>query len=51
MQRGAVRLDWTSETTNPRAVDFYDRIGAQRVTEKVYFRFDGDRLKDFTAGD
>ena len=47
--RGAVRLDWTAETTNPRALDFYERIGARRIEEKVYFRFDGQALRDFAA--
>ena len=49
--RGAVRLDWTAEETNPRAVAFYDRLGAKRVTEKVYFRFDGETLKNFAEGE
>lgn len=49
--RGAVRLDWTAETTNPRALDFYDRLGAKRIPEKVYFRFDGERLTEFAEGE
>ncbi len=48
--RGCRRLDWTTENHNARALAFYDRLGARRVTEKVYFRFDGDSLKDFAAG-
>jgi GNAT superfamily N-acetyltransferase len=51
IERGAVRLDWTAESTNPRAVAFYKHIGAKRIPEKLYFRFDGDSLKDFAAGD
>lgn len=51
LERGAVRLDWTAEDTNPGALAFYDRLGARRVTEKVYFRFDGEGLKDFAAGE
>ena len=50
LARGAVRLDWTAETTNPRAVAFYEHIGARRLAEKLYFRFDGDSLKDFAGG-
>lgn len=38
--RGCVRFDWTAETDNPDALAFYDRLGAKRVPEKVYFRFD-----------
>jgi uncharacterized protein len=44
LQQGCVRLDWTTETGNPAALAFYDRLGAARVTEKVYFRFSGDAL-------
>lgn len=45
--RGCCRFDWTAEDHNPRAMAFYDNLGAQRITEKVYYRFDGERLKEF----
>jgi ribosomal protein S18 acetylase RimI-like enzyme len=45
VERGCLRLDWTAELDNPRALAFYDRLGARRVTEKVYYRVDGDALK------
>jgi GNAT superfamily N-acetyltransferase len=51
VERGAMRLDWTAEDNNPRAVEFYDRIGARRLTEKIYFRFDGEKLKAFAEGE
>lgn len=41
------RFDWTAETDNPIAVNFYDAIGASRVTEKVYFRFTDDEIRAF----
>ncbi len=47
VERGCCRFDWTAEDHNPRAMTFYEQLGARRVTEKVYYRFDGDRLKDF----
>ena len=47
IKRGCVRLDWTAETDNVAALSFYDRLGARRVTEKVYFRFDGEALAAF----
>ena len=50
LERGCVRFDWTAEDNNPRAMDFYERIGAQRVTDKVYYRFTGEALARF-AGD
>ncbi|WP_193369221.1 GNAT family N-acetyltransferase [Pelagibius marinus] len=49
VERGCVRLDWTAEDYNSRALDFYDRLGARRLTEKIYFRFDGAALKEFAA--
>jgi GNAT superfamily N-acetyltransferase len=51
LSRGAVRLDWTAEETNPRALAYYDHLGARRLEEKVYFRFDGATLKDFAEGE
>ncbi|MEO3430278.1 GNAT family N-acetyltransferase [Pelagibius sp. CAU 1746] len=51
VERGCVRLDWTAEADNPRALALYDRLGARRLAEKVYFRFDGEALKEFAAGD
>ena len=47
--RGCVRFDWTAETDNPRALDFYDALQAERVTDKVYFRLSGDGLARFAA--
>ena len=38
---GCARFDWTAETDNPKAIAFYDTIGATTVAEKVYFRFEG----------
>ena len=49
VERGCVRLDWTAETDNAAALSFYDRLGARRVTEKVYYRFDGEALAAFAA--
>lgn len=44
VSRGAVRLDWTAETTNPAAIAAYAAMGVPRVPEKVYFRLAGDDL-------
>ena len=48
VQHDCVRLDWTAEATNPGAVRFYSALGARRVEEKIYFRFDGDDLLSFS---
>ena len=44
---GCQRFDWTAERDNPKALEFYDALGADRVDEKVYFRFSGDELSKF----
>jgi hypothetical protein len=49
LERGCTRFDWTAETGNSEALTFYDRLGARRVEEKVYFRFDGEALKALAA--
>ncbi|MEM8630045.1 MAG: GNAT family N-acetyltransferase [Pseudomonadota bacterium] len=46
---GCQRFDWTAETDNPAAIEFYDALGARRVEEKVYFRFSGEDLTAFAA--
>ncbi|MEM7668058.1 MAG: GNAT family N-acetyltransferase [Pseudomonadota bacterium] len=35
---GCARLDWTTETDNPGAMRLYERLGAEVVTEKIYYR-------------
>ena len=47
VELGCSRFDWTAETSNPRATAFYDLLSAERVEEKVYFRFSGDNLARF----
>lgn len=46
VDRGCERLDWTTDDANTGAQAFYDRLGAQRLRQKVYYRLDGDALKD-----
>ncbi|MHC6528784.1 MULTISPECIES: GNAT family N-acetyltransferase [unclassified Vibrio] len=47
--KGCRRLDWTAETTNPSAGDFYRAIGAQHVTEKQYYRFSDEALSQLAV--
>ena len=49
VERGCSRFDWTAETSNPRAIAFYDLLAAERVEEKVYFRFSGENLARFAG--
>ncbi|MEF1246766.1 GNAT family N-acetyltransferase [Vibrio owensii] len=48
VNHGCHRLDWTAESTNPTAGRFYQSIGAERVTEKEYYRFSNDTLLEFS---
>jgi GNAT superfamily N-acetyltransferase len=50
LTRGCLRLDWTAESDNPEALAYYDRLGARRLVEKVYYRLDGEALKDRARG-
>jgi GNAT superfamily N-acetyltransferase len=50
LQMNCSRFDWTAETTNPKAVEFYDRLGIPRVEEKVYYRLTKEKLKAFADG-
>ncbi|MFM9843659.1 MAG: N-acetyltransferase family protein [Dongiaceae bacterium] len=47
LERRCTRVDWTAETSNPRALGFYDRLGVPRIQSKVCYRLDGDRLAAF----
>jgi ribosomal protein S18 acetylase RimI-like enzyme len=50
VERGCVRFDWSAETDNPDALAFYDRLGAKRVAEKIYYRLEGEGLQQLAAG-
>jgi GNAT superfamily N-acetyltransferase len=39
------RFDWTTENTNAGAMAFYKRLGAEQVTQKVYYRLTGAALE------
>ncbi|EGQ7904135.1 GNAT family N-acetyltransferase [Vibrio alginolyticus] len=45
------RLDWTAESSNPTAGQFYRSIGATLIHEKEYYRFSGDALREFAKTD
>ena len=49
-ERRCARIDWVTERTTPRAMAFYDRLGAQRMDQRVYYRLDGEALTTL-AGD
>ena len=43
-ERGCTRIDWVTERDTPRAMAFYDRLGAERMDQRVYYRLTGDAL-------
>ena len=47
--RGCSRFDWTTEEGNKGALGFYDRLGAVRVQDRVYFRLEGEALRDLAG--
>ncbi|MEJ6005161.1 GNAT family N-acetyltransferase [Paucibacter sp. AS339] len=44
VQKDCLRFDWTAENGNTGAMAFYERLGAEHVTEKVYYRISGEAL-------
>lgn len=47
IEHGCTRFDWTAETTNPKAAEFYLSLGASQLEEKQYFRLDHQCLVTF----
>jgi GNAT superfamily N-acetyltransferase len=45
VQKNCIRFDWTTESGNAGAMSFYQRLGAEHVTEKVYYRLTGQALR------
>jgi len=49
VSNNCVCFDWTTETGNAGAINFYKRLGATHVQEKVYFRLAGEDLVAFAS--
>ncbi len=49
LEHNCGRFDWTTETSNPEAMAFYARLGAQPVDNKVYYRVAGEQLTAFAS--
>ncbi len=43
--RGLARIDWTADPETPALLAFYDRLGAARRPEKLFYRLDGAMLE------
>ena len=42
---GCARFDWTAEAPNTGAQAFYERLGAPRAPDKIYYRLSGPSLE------
>lgn len=51
VEHGCNRVDWTTDTTNPGAMDLYAAIGARPVETKVYYRLADEELRSFAGLD
>jgi GNAT superfamily N-acetyltransferase len=49
VERGFKRVDWTADRNKPRLLAFYDRLGAIRQEDKVFFRLTGDALTELAG--
>lgn len=47
MDRDCARMEWTCLNWNKPALDFYEKIGAVKMTEWTTHRLSGDTLKTF----
>lgn len=48
--RGCARLEWAALTWNTPALDFYSKLGAERLEEWWMHRLDGAALADVAGG-
>ncbi|UTH74857.1 GNAT family N-acetyltransferase [Chromobacterium sp. IIBBL 290-4] len=48
VQNGCKRMDWTAERGNAGALEFYRRLGASIVEDKIYYRISGESLVSFS---
>ena len=45
VENNCVRFDWTVDAPNKEAIRFYEALGADHVSEKLYYRFTGSKLR------
>lgn len=50
LRRGCGRLEWVVLDWNQLAVDFYDKLGARRMTEWYTYRLTAEQLREIEAG-
>ena len=47
VSKNCSRFDWTVDADNVKAVDFYKKLGATHVADKLYFRFNDNKLETY----
>jgi GNAT superfamily N-acetyltransferase len=50
VRRGCGRMEWVVLDWNQLAIDFYDKLGARRMTEWYTYRLTGDQLREMSDG-
>lgn len=45
LKRSCVRVDWSTHTANEKAQNFYETLGAARMTHVVNYKLEGDALR------
>ncbi|MGH2896987.1 MAG: GNAT family N-acetyltransferase, partial [Solirubrobacteraceae bacterium] len=51
MERGCPRLEWCALDWNELALGFYERLGAERMSEWELHRLQGDSLERVASGE
>ena len=50
LRRGCGRMEWVVLDWNQLAIDFYDKLGARRLTEWYTYRLTQDQLREVAGG-
>ena len=50
VRRGCGRMEWVVLDWNQLAIDFYDRLGARRLTEWYTYRLTAEQLREIADG-
>ena len=50
VERGYPRFEWIALDWNEPAIKFYEGLGAKQLTDKRYFRMNGEPLKQLSGG-
>jgi GNAT superfamily N-acetyltransferase len=49
-KNGCGRMEWSVLTWNKRAIDFYEKLGANRLEEWYYYRLSREGIEKLTSG-